>query len=292
MPRIGSLALTILLRTSSRIRYSSIQGRFTSPDEFKGEPDELFVLGSGDTEKQTLPYADIANPQSLHKYQYCLNNPLRYVDPDGHQETPKKKGVVESVKDYISSIIRPAMKQGGQQEEDAWDNEGRQRGTAPVVIDGAGAMGRHADALRQGMEVVNKAIEVADPSGGVGVLHSAIKGDKTGVALGIAGMLFNKGGGNVTLGEAKRLVSGWARDPVKNTVSASIKYHFSEHATELGARNLGQYLRKAEAFARNLKGIRPTSVPGRTEGVMRYRRSGKYIDIDSNGKIVSFGAIR
>jgi RHS repeat-associated protein len=27
-----------------------------------------------------------ANPQSLNRYSYCLNNPLKYIDPTGHQE--------------------------------------------------------------------------------------------------------------------------------------------------------------------------------------------------------------
>jgi RHS repeat-associated protein len=64
--------------------YSSAQGRFTGPDEFTGGPEEFWFLGSGDSEKQALPYADIAEPQSLNKYQYCYDNPLRYVDGDGH----------------------------------------------------------------------------------------------------------------------------------------------------------------------------------------------------------------
>jgi RHS repeat-associated protein len=64
--------------------YSSVQGRFTSPDEFSGGPDEVYSLGKGDPEKQALPYADITQPQSLNKYQYTYNNPLNYVDADGH----------------------------------------------------------------------------------------------------------------------------------------------------------------------------------------------------------------
>jgi RHS repeat-associated protein len=63
--------------------YSSIQGRFTSPDEFTGGPDELFDFANAASDNPTF-YADLTNPQSLNKYQYAYNNPLRYVDPNGH----------------------------------------------------------------------------------------------------------------------------------------------------------------------------------------------------------------
>jgi len=61
-----------------------MQGRFTSPDEFTGGPDELYYFVEDASENPTF-YADLSNPQSLNKYQYSYNNPLRYVDPDGHE---------------------------------------------------------------------------------------------------------------------------------------------------------------------------------------------------------------
>ncbi len=64
--------------------YSSAQGRFTSPDEFTGGPDDLFHFADDASANPTF-YADIYDPQTLNKYQYCLNNPLRYVDADGHE---------------------------------------------------------------------------------------------------------------------------------------------------------------------------------------------------------------
>jgi RHS repeat-associated protein len=63
--------------------YSGAQGRFLSPDEFKGGPDDA-LTGRDITPPGPLPYADIGNPQSLNKYAYTYNNPLRYTDPDGH----------------------------------------------------------------------------------------------------------------------------------------------------------------------------------------------------------------
>ena len=66
---------------------SSAQGRFTSPDEFKGGG--LFdpLTGKSAEKIGPLPYADISDPQTLNKYAYVRNNPLKFVDPDGHETT-------------------------------------------------------------------------------------------------------------------------------------------------------------------------------------------------------------
>jgi len=63
--------------------FSSAQGRFTSPDEFKGGFLDAFS-GQAVFQPGPLPYADITDPQTLNKYAYVRNNPLRYTDPDGH----------------------------------------------------------------------------------------------------------------------------------------------------------------------------------------------------------------
>jgi RHS repeat-associated protein len=64
--------------------YASTQGRFTSPDEFSNGPEQLFYFEQAVSENPTF-YAELEEPQTLNKYQYAINNPLRYVDPDGHQ---------------------------------------------------------------------------------------------------------------------------------------------------------------------------------------------------------------
>jgi hypothetical protein len=43
-------------------------------------------------------YAELDDPQSLNKYQYCFNNPLSNVDPDGHGPLKIIKVVYKAVK--------------------------------------------------------------------------------------------------------------------------------------------------------------------------------------------------
>ena len=62
--------------------YGSALGRFTSPDEFKGGFENL--NGTPAFSPGPIGYADLNDPQTLNMYVYTRNNPLRYVDPDGH----------------------------------------------------------------------------------------------------------------------------------------------------------------------------------------------------------------
>jgi hypothetical protein len=65
------------------------------PDEFAGGPVDLF--DPSPPTPDPLPYADIFNPQSLYKYTYVYNNPLRYIDPKGHNAWDIIKGAANAL---------------------------------------------------------------------------------------------------------------------------------------------------------------------------------------------------
>jgi RHS repeat-associated protein len=94
--------------------YSPMHGRFTSPDEFKGGPDELFDFEEDASDNPTF-YADLTNPQSLNKYQYGYNNPYKYNDPSGHcppvsscldkaQEVGDWFGLIPKIGDAVDAV--------------------------------------------------------------------------------------------------------------------------------------------------------------------------------------------
>jgi RHS repeat-associated protein len=93
--------------------YSSAQGRFTSPDEFPGGAVDPFT-GQQVGQPGPLPYADISNPQSLNKYAYVLNNPLCYVDPDGHTWAEFFEGMADTTyRPILQAVSHPLDTLGG-----------------------------------------------------------------------------------------------------------------------------------------------------------------------------------
>ncbi|MBL8194619.1 MAG: hypothetical protein JNM06_12565, partial [Blastocatellia bacterium] len=94
--------------------FNGALGRFMQPDEFTGGPEEFYNFAEDASDNPTF-YGTLANPQSLNKYQYCYNSPLKYVDPSGHgilkrvlkiaKKIYEKGSVAEGFADIAEDII-------------------------------------------------------------------------------------------------------------------------------------------------------------------------------------------
>ena len=86
--------------------YASTMGRFMSPDwSAKEEP---------------VPYATMNDPQSLNLYAYVRNNPLRSVDPDGHEyliTAPTEEDNSQSETESSQSVADQQQAQQGAQQQ-------------------------------------------------------------------------------------------------------------------------------------------------------------------------------
>ncbi len=171
--------------------YSAAQGRFTSPDEFSLGPAEVFVLGSGDNEKQALPYAEITNPQSLNKYAYVYNNPLRFIDPNGHQG---QGWWWEALLNYLGQMWKAQNFQDGML-ANSGNGERQKRDFAGPLDWDPNKLAMNATIVTgQALEVLADAESTLfDPTGVVTVASASHRGDGVSVVVGLAGMVA-KGG--------------------------------------------------------------------------------------------------
>ena len=96
--------------------------------------------------------------------------------------------------------------------------------------------------------------------------------------------------GRNTVGAAELFTGRWGKGSF-GTAADSLVHHFEKHGPRVGAASVEQYLNKAESFARNLRRARSFPVEGATEGITRYVKAGRYVDIAPDGSIISFGAL-
>jgi RHS repeat-associated protein len=86
MKRIIRFFVFVVLITT----YFSIQARYYNPDTGRFITADTVTPGGG------------ADPQGLNRYSYCLNNPMKYLDPTGHE--PEKNKVINSNNLFNSSL--------------------------------------------------------------------------------------------------------------------------------------------------------------------------------------------
>lgn len=68
--------------------------------------------------------------------------------------------------------------------------------------------------------------------------------------------------------------------------------HFKTHGKEVNADTAKSYLNKSIEFRRTAKkGVQGKPVSGYVQGVKRYTKNGRYIDLAPNDKIISFGSV-
>ena len=96
---------------------------------------------------------------------------------------------------------------------------------------------------------------------------------------------------NQTIDASIDNTGSWAKGSY-DTIKDSLIDHFYRHGESVGAKSVDNYLDKAQQFASNLKRAKKYNVTGYTEGAVKYVKNGRYIILDPNKNILSFGTVQ
>ncbi len=210
--------------------FSSAQGRFTSPDEWAGGIVDAYSGGQVGA-PGPLPYADITDPQTLNKYGYVRNNPLRYIDPDGHDLWDYVGGAMNAFgSDNMFGVGRQSGNSDFERGQAIGDAVATFTGSVETLFGGGEAVVTSPAALT----VVGAAV----PAAGVAIAAHGAGTAATGLGnLGVTA--FKKSTGPAAADSPGTSASGQATDKHGNKLGPSGKpmVHEAASNTREGARN-------------------------------------------------------
>jgi len=247
-------------------------------------------------------FANPNDPLSLNLYTYCGNNPIMRIDPSGNDFKDVAKGIFESLDKNIldgftgwlfSKILGYDPTYNYNCEYDYY--KGRVIGDAISFAFGTGmtiiGVGKIITSIVSGA-----AITIGTSSAGAVLAYSVAIGgvvigvSEVGIGATIAYNAYKNLGNNYNKMQNATRTGKWRKGSF-DTAEQSLKYHFDKHGAEVGAKDMDQYLRKAEHFASDLKGAKKYSAPGFVEGSTKYVKNGKYIILGPDKGILSFGKV-
>ena len=195
-------------------------------------------------------------------YSYCNNSPLNRTDSNGHMS---KLSMIFKTISIIAFVVALA---------------------AATVASGGGAGLAFAGCAISGGTAAAVAGEVAIGAASVGIVF-AVGSIHQDVTDALSNSELNKN--NQQKSNHESSTGNWNKGSF-DSAEDSLNYHYKIHGKEVGATSQEQYLRKAEEFAKTAKkGSVKSKVKGAVEGVIRYKKNGKFIDIAPDGSIISFG---